>query len=85
MSEELRYDDRVEQMMQSINDSSSVYQTEGIKAHAPAIGALRFHRPGVEVNQSSAYSLAKSHAPDGVGIESEQLGEHTVEVRLYEN
>lgn len=87
MSEtELRYDDRVEQMMKSINDGSEVYLTEGVKAEPPAIGALRFHRTDSEdVRQGAALTAANNHAPDGVGCESERLGDKTVEVRVYEN
>jgi hypothetical protein len=87
MSEtELRYDDRVEQMMRAINDASSVYLTEGVKANPPAIGALRFHRTdNDEIRTSGAITATKTHLPDGLGIESEKLGEHTVEVRVYSN
>lgn len=87
MSEtQLRYDDRVEQMMETINDGSGVLLCEGVKAHPPAVGALRIHRvDGDELRQSQAYGAAKRHAPDGLGVESEQLGEHTVEVRVYQN
>lgn len=84
---ELRYDERVESMMKSINESSNEYLVEGVKAESPAIGALRFHRQdagGGAVIQSSAWQLAQSHLPDGLGAESEKLGDYTVEVKVYE-
>lgn len=84
MSVELRYDDRVEQVAKQINDGRSPLDAEGVKAAPPAVGAIRLHPPvWGSMTQGQAYGLVNRNLPDGLGCESEKLGEQTVEVRIF--